>query len=513
MANGVVLFRGMVTTSGDVPIKVTDNGDGTFSLSVNDSGGGSAFSVQDEAAFIAGTSEGVPAMVVFDDVSPDTLAEGTQGIVRGTTNRAMHVNLRNASGAELGTATDPINVEGTVAVSSVGGTVTVTGTVAISGAVTVTGIGQQDNTAFTPGTTPATIIGGEVDDIGTVLATEGNAGAARITINRALHVNLRDTAGSQFGVQGTPFQVGQVDGAAFAPTLASFVPIGGEVDDTGTVGVAEGSAGSARITAQRAIHINLRDNAGVELGTTTTPVRVAGSLADNAAFTPGTTPVLPIAAEVDDTGTSAASENSAGALRMTVQRAMHINLRNVAGTEIGTSGAPVRVDPTNATPMQIVGNVAHDAADSGNPIKVGGIAYISDPSVVSGVDRVNAFFSTLGKQVVLPGAIGPALYQGALTSSITNTTSTQVLAAVASKYTYISSITITNSHATQGTFVNILSDTTVIYVAYCAAGGGGVAVSFPTPLRSHTTNVAINAQCVTTGADVRVAINGYTAAE
>jgi hypothetical protein len=44
----------------------------------------------------------------------------------------------------------------------------------------------------------------------------------------------------------------------------------------------------------------------------------------------------------------------------------------------------------------IQGNVAHDAADSGNPIKVGGIAETTGRSTVADGDRVNAFFNEYG---------------------------------------------------------------------------------------------------------------------
>lgn len=46
------------------------------------------------------------------------------------------------------------------------------------------------------------------------------------------------------------------------------------------------------------------------------------------------------------------------------------------------------------------GNVAHDAADSGNPIKIGGKVSTSAPSNVANGDRVDAWFDTKGRQYV-----------------------------------------------------------------------------------------------------------------
>lgn len=54
-----------------------------------------------------------------------------------------------------------------------------------------------------------------------------------------------------------------------------------------------------------------------------------------------------------------------------------------------------------STASAAAGDVAHDAADSGNPVKIGGKAYLDPP--VSGVsvgDRVEAYFDQYGRQVV-----------------------------------------------------------------------------------------------------------------
>jgi len=48
----------------------------------------------------------------------------------------------------------------------------------------------------------------------------------------------------------------------------------------------------------------------------------------------------------------------------------------------------------------VVGDVAHDAVDSGNPVKIGGYASLNVPPNVSAGDRVQAFFDQAGRQVV-----------------------------------------------------------------------------------------------------------------
>lgn len=88
---------------------------------------GSGVSQQDKTGFTAGTSNMVPIGGYMDDTTPSTLAEGEAGAARMTTNRAVHVNLRDASGTELSvgggtqydqgtatTATDKLTMAGAI---------------------------------------------------------------------------------------------------------------------------------------------------------------------------------------------------------------------------------------------------------------------------------------------------------------------------------------------------------------------------------------------------------------
>lgn len=60
---------------------------------------------------------------------------------------------------------------------------------------------------------------------------------------------------------------------------------------------------------------------------------------------------------------------------------------------VDSNGSPIYAIP-------VAGDVAHDAADSGNPVKVGGKAHTSAPSAVANGDRVNAYFDDTGHQHV-----------------------------------------------------------------------------------------------------------------
>lgn len=127
-----------------------------------------------------------------------------------------------------------------------------------------------------------------------------------------------------------------------------------------------------------------------------------------------------------------------------------------------TSGVMGNLKDTNPLPVSgtftgnSVGNVAHDAPDSGNPVKIGGRARSSEIAPVANDDRTDAIFDLTGKQIVLPYSNPENFVSGAITSAMTGTTSTSIIAAPASGLrNYITTIVVSNSHATVGTDVVI----------------------------------------------------------
>ena len=113
---------------------------------------------------------------------------------------------------------------------------------------------------------------------------------------------------------------------------------------------------------------------------------------------------------------------------------------------------------------------------------------------------------------MLPYANPENFVSGAITSAMTGTTTTSLIAAPASGLrNYITQITVSNAHATQGTDIIIQdgSGGTTLYTIPAAANYGGATLSFPTPLRQPTTATAIFCANVTTGASTKVSASGY----
>jgi hypothetical protein len=101
--------------------------------------GGTGTSMIDDAVFTPATSAVTPMGAFADETTPDLVDEGDVGAVRMTLRRALHANLRDASGAELPLpaalgANGGFKIEGVAS----GTVVPVSGTVTASGPLTDT---------------------------------------------------------------------------------------------------------------------------------------------------------------------------------------------------------------------------------------------------------------------------------------------------------------------------------------------------------------------------------------
>lgn len=145
------------------------------------------------------------------------------------------------------------------------------------------------------------------------------------------------------------------------------------------------------------------------------------------------------------------------------------------------------------------------------PILLGNMAATSNPGSISNGQMVRTLADLIGRIVVINHGLPENTFYAVSAADITDLTSTQVAAAIASTRYYISAITVSNMHASVSTRVDILDGATVVWSGPAAKDGGGYTITFPQQIRC-TSNTAINAQCGTTGAAVRVAISGTKSA-
>jgi hypothetical protein len=168
--------------------------------------------------------------------------------------------------------------------------------------------------------------------------------------------------------------------------------------------------------------------------------------------------------------------------------------------------------------LNIEGDVASDAVDSGNPVKVGALAKSGDITAVADADRVNLIATLLGKLVSVPYATPAKTWSyPAAAGGLVNTTGvTAKAAAGAGIRNYVTRAQVINSHQTTSTEVVIRDGAagTVLWRGWAQAAGGGATVQFDPPLRG-TANTLVEIAEITTTATAGVLVNlqGFEAAE
>lgn len=360
------------------------------------------------------------------------------------------------------------------------------------------------------------------------LAQGADGSATDVSSASPLQVTLANTGSNTTAVK--------VDGSAVTQPVSDgggSLTVDGSVSITGTVAVTDNS-GSLTV-----------DNAGTfatqESGALLTSAQLLDDviITDNAAFTDGTTKLSMGGFIYDEVAGTALTENDAAAGRINVNRAQVATIEDgttrgryatvsasnalkvdgsavtqpVSGTVTANAGTgTMAVSMATNTP---VGTVAHDSVDSGAPIKVGGRARSSEITAVASDDRSDFITDLVGKQIVLPYANPENFVSGAITTAMTATTSTSLVAAPGvGLRNYITTIIVSNSHATVGTDIIIQdgSGGTTLMTIPAAAVYGGAVINLPVPLRQPTTNTAIFCANVTTGASTKVSAVGYKGA-
>lgn len=160
----------------------------------------------------------------------------------------------------------------------------------------------------------------------------------------------------------------------------------------------------------------------------------------------------------------------------------------------------------------VAGTAAHDAALSGNPVRIGARGVSADPTAITSGRTVDLLASLLGKQIVLPYCHPGAQETYASPAAVTDTADDEAFAAVASTRHYITGVQVFNGHDTVGTEVVIKDGSTVLWRGWAEQTGGGCSAKFDPPLRG-TANTAVNVANITTGSSTYFNLQGFKATE
>lgn len=187
--------------------------------------------------------------------------------------------------------------------------------------------------------------------------------------------------------------------------------------------------------------------------------------------------------------------------------------KDTAAALAGTDGdyAPLEIDASGRLHVNasagVAGDIAHDATDSGNPLKVGtkAAATLSTATLVADADRANAISDLDGARITRADATLGDVSSGAIDN--TDGASTAVIAAAGSGVrTYLTDFTLSNS-AAGATIVDIKDGSTVKWTVNLP-GGATVTHSFRTPI-AGTANTAWNVDARTAVTTLHASFAGF----
>lgn len=194
---------------------------------------------------------------------------------------------------------------------------------------------------------------------------------------------------------------------------------------------------------------------------------------------------------------------------------LQVDIVSSAAIPVTDNSDSLTVDNAGTFAVQ-AGQAAHDAAISGNPVRIAGRALSADYTAVATGDTADIMTSLTGKVTTLPYAIPASTWSYAAASGgITGTTGVTAKAAgTGSQRHYITRVQVINGHATVSTDVQIRDGAagTVLWRGFAQAAGGGVSAVFDPPLRGSAATL-VEVACGTTGSATYFNLQGYTAAE
>jgi hypothetical protein len=156
--------------------------------------------------------------------------------------------------------------------------------------------------------------------------------------------------------------------------------------------------------------------------------------------------------------------------------------------------------------VSVAGTVDDGVAVADPPVRIGARAVNAPPTALQNGQTADLITDLLRRLIIEPHANPEETVDGS-TADITGTGNTAVIAAQAGYRFYITEITVSNSHASQGTWVNIKDGTTTKHTVYLSKEGGAV-IPFPGKGLRLSVNTALNVACEI-AANVRASAVGY----
>lgn len=189
------------------------------------------------------------------------------------------------------------------------------------------------------------------------------------------------------------------------------------------------------------------------------------------------------------------------------------NITMIAGGSGGGGGGGGSGGSGCSSPCTVVGGDSAGSPTAGTVLAVQGISGGTTIPMSQASGSVAAGAYAVGS---LPPAAG-VLASGTVTSAMTGTTSTSVIAGTSSNYVYITQCVVSNASQTVSTDIILQDGTggTTLYTLPAPAGliagtgSAGSIIPFPVPLRVPTSGNGLFAANVTTGSSTKISCSGF----
>lgn len=353
------------------------------------------------------------------------------------------------------------------------------------------------------------------------VTTDGDNVAQRGTTYGAAYVTLLDTAGSPVSVGGgTQYTE---DAAAAANPIGNAL-IGVRADSLAGVTSTDGDNVAARMTDKGELYVKhvdpiiITDDGGSI--TVDGVVSVDSTVPEDEVWNPLGAAPFGMGAYASTATKSAVSADGDmvalwadrnGRLRVTGDASM-----TALKVEDTTAQASLSVmddwDNAASDGASVSGDVAHDSADAGEPVKIGFKAETSPKGItlVADGDRTDAHADSDGILMVKIGTSGADRISERVSNTDGNSTAFTNFSAVASTYNNITDVTIHNAHATTNCYVDLRDGTAgSVLWTFPAPATGGVTHHFNPPLKQTTANTALAYDVSAAVSTVYISVNGF----
>lgn len=168
----------------------------------------------------------------------------------------------------------------------------------------------------------------------------------------------------------------------------------------------------------------------------------------------------------------------------------------------------------NSTALLVTstGNVAHDAADSGNPVKIGAKCETSPKgaTLVADGDRTDLICDSDGALIVKLNTAGADRLSERVTNTDGVSTAFTNFSAVSSTYNNVTKITVTNTHASTSGYVDFRDGAagSVLWTVPAPANGGSV-LACDTPIFKTSANTALAYDVSAAISTIIISVSGY----